>query len=85
MKDLYVLRGSDGEIYIDGPFTEAELEARFQKDYEGCTPPKFADRMPTGSLMYMGENLIVFRAEVVVPAPAEVVRRWRVPPAGEVR
>lgn len=76
---FYVLRGGDTEPSIDGPYSAAELEAMLQRDYAGCVPPTFEDKMPIGSLMYMSDkSTVVFRAEVVVPKAVLQISRWSV-------
>jgi hypothetical protein len=79
MSKYYVLRCGDSEPSIDGPYTAEEMARRLDADYAGCKPPKFCDAMPSGSLMYGGDRLTVFRAEVVVPSIAESVKHWTVP------
>ena len=61
----YLLHTGSTEIIISGPFTHTELLAILKRDYE--TPPNFLHQMPTGSLSYVGDAIIVFKAEVIVP------------------
>jgi hypothetical protein len=79
MKKLFVLRSSDGDVYIDGPFSEEELTVRLHKDYDGCEPPKFADQMPTGELAYLRDRLVVFWGEVMTPELTPVAYHYRIP------
>lgn len=75
----YVFRyNEDGDVPAMEIYTEAALLRMLKEDYEGCTPPKFADGPfdqdhPDG-------RIVVIRGELVVPQPAQVVKTWKVEP-----
>ena len=67
MNNYYIMYSGGTEIIINGPYTRDELIATLKRDYDECALPAFADKMPTGSLSYLHDQLVVFSAEIIVP------------------